>query len=628
MQKFIQNRRSVWIIAILNALLIALSGGIAWASCSTGEELLEEYWNRFFLTETIALVQIPSYDGEENNHIHLQQAQTLLREWVNRFNEEELKNLKLRHFEWSSVESEEGVPQKTPPPYKVFGFRLGNGPNKVSLLTHVDVVPPGDSNWQPFEPEEKILNYQPSELSKNLKTSESVVPWGDLSFLVGRGTIDDKGPAVSTLIALRTLAKQFDDNPEALKDVTLELLFDTSEETGMSTPHYLEYLKNTGNADKKPDMGIVFDAMWCVRAEKGGEGPTFSLARTDDPTDSELLMLSTLYSGDNGNNAVNQIPDTATAIINKTPNTPSGFCGQLENIYKLQKKECPIWVNRKECPYRPAELECVETDSEVTLTTKVMGSQHGSSPHENRDSGANPLVSLANFLAFLATNKKRLLADNSIARMTQFIRWGWGTQVFGEKHPELLERHDDVFVEGNGTTYAITNFKTEDDKVQFSIDIRYAIQHHADAWDGNSGFLPGKISRFGKQGDTCAEDDCLFDKLVEEFNSTYGGTPVEVNTKTSFVPDIRDTEDPALPYHKINTAFKQITKTDCPKLAIGGGTDAKGHTELWAAGALFDTQMGPPINYHGINEGAPVEHLKLGAKILYRFMCNEIEACD
>ena len=64
---------------------------------------------------------------------------------------------------------------------------------------------------------------------------------------------------------------------------------------------------------------------------------------------------------------------------------------------------------------------------------------------------------------------------------------------------------------------------------------------------------------------------------------------------------------------------------DCPKLAIGGGTDAKGHPELWAAGALFDPKMGYPINYHGQNEGAPIEHLKMGSQILYRFLRNEID---
>ncbi|MEK8020798.1 MAG: hypothetical protein VSS75_028345 [Candidatus Parabeggiatoa sp.] len=42
-----------------------------------------------------------------------------------------------------------------------------------------------------------------------------------MSFLVGRGALDDKGPAISTFIVLRTLAKQLDSQPALLDDYTL-----------------------------------------------------------------------------------------------------------------------------------------------------------------------------------------------------------------------------------------------------------------------------------------------------------------------------------------------------------------------------------------------------------------------
>lgn len=644
MRKFVQKGLSVWIVAILNTLLIALSGGVAWASSSaTGEELLEEYWNRFFLEETKTLVRIPTYreEGRQVDH-HLQMTQDLLQYWAKTFNDDELTQLKLRFFEWDSGEEKEEGKQPKPPQYKVFGFRIGDGARKVSLLAHLDVVPPGSDAWRPFQPRKRVRDYQPSD-DNELGTLEWL--WGNQEFLVGRGTIDDKGPAISTFIVLRTLAKQFDKNSEALKDVTLELLFDTSEETDMSTPHYLEYLEDTGNADKKPDLGIVFDAMWCIRAEKGGERPTFSLIR--DTTDSELPWIDDLHSGNDGNNPVNQIPDTATAIIQvRDRMTLEGFCKKVTMAYERQAPcrwpnsgTCPSWVKMSEYPYRPAEMKCqVVEGGKAELTTEVEGTQHGSGPHDNRDYGANPLVSLTNFLAYLVYenhdengNRGIRLADNSIANMTHFIRWGWGTQVFGEKHRDLLERHDEVFEKGNGTTYAITHFQTtETNRVQLGIDVRYAIHHHikdGEEWDGRSGFLPGEISRFGKQGEVCTDDDCLFEQLVKRFNDEHKGTTqVEVTTETLFPPEIRD-PDKSQEFQKINEAFKAITGKDCPRLAIGGGTDAKGHPELWAAGALFDSKMGPPINFHGQNEGAPVEHLKIGTQILYRFLCNEIEDC-
>ena len=76
---------------------------------------------------------------------------------------------------------------------------------------------------------------------------------------------------------------------------------------------------------------------------------------------------------------------------------------------------------------------------------------------------------------------------------------------------------DEVFEKGNGTTYSITQLKTEEKKVELGIDIRYATRHHVDSWDGESGFLPGNISRFGQQGEMCTKDDCLLEKLVKRY---------------------------------------------------------------------------------------------------------------
>ena len=61
-----------------------------------------------------------------------------------------------------------------------------------------------------------------------------------------------------------------------------------------------------------------------------------------------------------------------------------------------------------------------------------------------------------------------------------------------------------------------------------------------------------------------------------------------------------------------------------PLAAIGGGTDAKGQVNLVAAGPLFTVAFGPPVNYHGLNEGAPIEDLRLGARILHQIMQDEI----
>ena len=630
--KLVRKRRFP-IAILINTLLIFLISGATWAdSPTTNGGLFEEYWNRFFLEETKALVRIPTYRQEGHQvDIHLKYVQALLKNWATTFNDQELTNLKLRSFEWNSDELEDGVQQQNPRPYRVFGFRLGNGDRKISLMTHIDVVPPGNSDWKPpfkpFELQQTKRNYQPSE-DNELADVQRL--WGKQDFLVGRGTIDDKGPTVAIFTVLRTLAKQFDSKPEALNGVTLELLFDTSEETDMSTLKYLRHLKETDkDSNKIPKLGIVFDGMWCVRAEKGIERPVFSVER-DLTKINHGLWINSLLTGENGNNPTNQIPDTATAVIKADSINKLPTCEKITSCYE---GACS-WVPKDEDPYTQAPLKCDKKDNQVTLTTEVIGVQHGSGPNENRDNGANPLVSLTNFLAYLAyelpNNNRLKLADNDFAKMTQFIRWGWGTLVFGEKHPDLLERHDDVFKKGNGTTYAITKFQPKKDNIELGIDIRYAINHHINGeWDGKQGFLPGKISKFGQQGDACrkgadtVDNDCIFKALVSKFKDDTG-TPVQVKeTSTAAPPDIRD-PDKSDEFKKINKAFKDVMNQDCPKLAIGGGTDAKGNLQLWAAGALFDTKMGPPINFHGQNEGAPIEHLKTSAKILYRLMYNEI----
>lgn len=59
--------------------------------------------------------------------------------------------------------------------------------------------------------------------------------------------------------------------------------------------------------------------------------------------------------------------------------------------------------------------------------------------------------------------------------------------------------------------------------------------------------------------------------------------------------------------------------------AIGGATDAHGRLELITAGSLFTDDLGPPINYHGLDEGAPLTDLENSGKILLRLLLQEIE---
>ena len=585
MMKHRNRRLSISIATILSTLALTTSPTLATPDnpsllngenvfevlCTDAEKRLGFYLESLLVPETSAIVQIPTYKCLENWQANLNQVKDFLQTRVDSFNQTQ-KSLKFRPFEWHSETSD----------HWLFGYRLGNGPRKVSLITHIDVVPPGGSD-RPFEP----------RIEKRVYVGE------EMDFLIGRGTIDDKGPAIATLIVMRALAKQYDNNPEALEGLTFELIFDTSEETSMATRRYLKAIEEA----EQPDFGIVFDAVWTIRAEKGIERPVFRLPFQTSKAQGALWI-------DNLNTStgpVNQIPNTATATIKAISNEVAAqFAVQVKSLYDDYEFDDP--------DYRPAELEISYTKGSQTLslTTTVKGAQHGSVPHENRRNGANPLVSLANFMAHLIDGNQ--LANNAIGRMTQFIAWGWGTQVFGEKQPDLLRAYDDVFKVG--TTYALTQLITDTQKseVRLAIDIRYAMGHYPHGWDGKtSGSLPGKVSRF----------PYIFDQLVKRFDQAYPGTRIAFHTKTKYPPDIRNPNSPE--FKRINQAYRKVTGKDCPLFVIGGGTDAKGNTQLIAAGPRFHLEKGPPINLHGDNEGMPIAHIKLSAEILLEILLNEIQ---
>ncbi|MGH2551550.1 MAG: M20/M25/M40 family metallo-hydrolase [Thermomicrobiales bacterium] len=470
-------------------------------------------------------------------------------------------------FEWKDTDK----------PYWVFGWRVGTGANKVAVICHLDTVPPGDADWSPFEPRIEQREYEGTTTD----------------FLIGRGAIDDKGPAVAALHALLSVLPDLEKQPDLLQNVTLEVLFDTSEETDMSTPYYL-----AANPDAALSFGIVFDGMWTVRAEKGIERPIFSVPFTSDPTSGLRLESLGTSAG-----PANQIADSAEArIIGSDSEALDAYAGSVATAYGAYGFDDP--------GYHAAVLEVTRDGTDIVLTTRVAGAQHGSAPEENRADGANPLVSLANFIAGQAA--EGTIEENHYTRMSDFIAWGWGTMVFGEKHPGLLLRYDEVFEEGNGTTYALTRVLTDQaaQTVTLAIDIRYATGHHETSWDGTDGMIPGK-SLFGE----------IFDELVKQYAATERGSAVAVTTTTADAPDIRNPDNEY--FKKVNAAYREAMGVDTPMLAIGGGTDAKGHPELVAAGSLFTTKLGDPINFHGINEGAPIVDLVNSQKILISLLRGE-----
>lgn len=565
----------------------------------------EKEWQEILADEITKLVAIRTYRGkdEQGEEIPVQSNLDQIRDYFKIQMEDYNQSFDnegqpiIQFDEWSQDTSDKKDV------YRVFRFRAGNDKDKrkVSLICHLDTVPPGNFEWQPFEARNETRIY------KGAPTP----------FLTGRGSIDDKGPAFvafqSFLRAMNSLRNPEDErNPaallEALENVTLEVLFDTSEETDMSTPHYFE-----AYPEEVPDLGVVFDAYWSVRAEKGAERPIFGIAPKLHANNALAPLTITHLSTPEGDPA-NKIPDIAVAYIQGSIDDLTYFFNNVKGWYRTHQFD--------DINYHPADIHITRSDingrDTVALTTLVAGAQHGSAPNQNRANGANPVVSLTNFLASLVD--RSVLADNHYGEMCRFIRWAFGTRVFGENHPDLLYRFDQVFNEGNGTTYALT--KLEDvlnGPIKLYLDIRYAIGHHENAWDGSEGKIPGQ-SLFRKN---------IFQDLLKQYKAIDDNTEINLSfgdwpDKNGFGPSIRSTFNENL--LNVDLAYRAVMGENCPMYATGGATDAHEYNNLVTAGALFTTDFGPPINYHGINEGAPLTDLEDSGKILIYLLKQELNA--
>lgn len=135
-----------------------------------------------------------------------------------------------------------------------YGYvEYGSGSEIFAILGHLDVVPPGDLNKWEFEP------FKPQ-----IKDNK----------LFGRGAIDDKGPTIINLYALKYL-KDHNYRP----DYTIRLIFGLTEETDWAS--IKAYMETEG----VPALGYTPDGEFpVVYAEKGiinvdiiGKGESFTL---------------------------------------------------------------------------------------------------------------------------------------------------------------------------------------------------------------------------------------------------------------------------------------------------------------------------------------------------------------
>lgn len=270
----------------------------------------------------------------------------------------------------------------------------GDNP-KLGILSHLDIVPV-DNNWDtdPFD---------------------AVIKDGKL---FGRGAIDDKGPAISSVYALLSVI----DSGKA-PDGGVKLIFGTDEECGSRD---LEYYQNK---DAYPPMVFTPDGSYpVVNIEKGMIRIRFTKEMEEEPID--LIDI------------------TASEVINVVPKTT---VATLRGV-KKEDVESLIQSDNSDCSF-----DLGSDNDLITITCTGLGA-HASEPNK----GKNSLTATLALLSKLNVDSKRFKAVKDLTRI--FPHGDFGGKSVG------IYSSDE---ESGETTAAFSMLNINSNTLQGEIDVRY-----------------------------------------------------------------------------------------------------------------------------------------------------------
>ncbi|NQZ81712.1 MAG: dipeptidase [Colwellia sp.] len=271
---------------------------------------------------------------------------------------------------------------------------LGQGKERVGIITHGDIQPANPSKWQksPFELD---LTSEPGKL-------------------IGRGTEDDKGPISTALYAMKAIK---DKNIKLNKRI--ELYVYMAEESDWAPLQ--EYVKN----NTLPQTNITIDSEYpIVTAEKGYGTLKFAFKKQ------KLSTIETYISHFEGGYFGSQIPEDAKAVIENAD------ISLLQNLMHKVQKYSGISF----------DLELKGT----TLTISALGkSAHSSKPAD----GVNAIPYLADLLS--GTRWRNNGAGTLVNFINDNIGLGLEGKKFGDiayrddfmgpmtVSPTVIKQHDD-----------------------------------------------------------------------------------------------------------------------------------------------------------------------------------------
>lgn len=286
---------------------------------------------------------------------------------------------------------------------------LGEGEETVGVLVHLDVVPEG-SGWK----------YPPygGEIHDNK--------------IYGRGTVDDKGPAIAILYAMKALKESGVD-----LDRKIRIILGTNEETGWGCMNH--YFKN----EEAPTMAFTPDAEFpVIHGEKGII--TFNLVYKLMPhvgCDVTLLDIK-------GGSASNMVPDNAEALLKIV------YKDAIESKFNefIRENNYPLTLEFKE-------------DNKVKVIAQGI-SAHGSTPEK----GENAISYLISFLGYI------FYGDCSLCKYFRIYNERIGFLHHGEKIGCGFK--DDISGKLSFNPGVITLDKNE---IILTVNVRYPIKSSSEA---------------------------------------------------------------------------------------------------------------------------------------------------
>ncbi len=274
----------------------------------------------------------------------------------------------------------------------------GQGEEVVGILVHLDVVPEG-SGWRKD-------------------------PYGgevEGGRIYGRGTSDDKGPAIAALYALKAVEAS-----GIALNKRVRIIFGTNEESGcLCIKHYVE-------REGHVDIGFTPDAAFpLIHGEK-------MILQLDILIPNEGEQRETYLMDISGGSAVNMVADECRATLHS--NEPEKLVGQFD-AFIVQ---------------HPIKGAYTVSDDEITFQIKG-ASSHGSRPEE----GVNAIAHMIQFLKTVQLGKG--------AAFTEIFDKLFALEVNGALMGlNLSDKYGQ-------TTLCVGNIQTKEDGIHVGIDLRCPI---------------------------------------------------------------------------------------------------------------------------------------------------------